>query len=126
MVNNKLPGKWQEKNSAKVKKFEKGKQKSIYFKGAIAIFVVLMCYFSGLYINQYIERNKMETRLFKLKEEIQEVKSTNEELQNEVELLYSPEYIESLARKELGLIKPGEVMFEVDRSRYVYQEKDEE
>ncbi len=126
MVNSELPDKWQKKDSAKVKKIGKKKQKSIYYKGVIVIFGIFMCYFSVLFINQHIQRNEMESRLFELREEIKEVKSINEELQKEVELLYNPEYIESLARKELGLIKSDEIIFDVDRSRYVYQEKNEE
>jgi len=126
MVNGELPDKWQKKDSAKVKKIGKKKQKSIYYKGVIVIFGIFMCYFSVLFINQHMQRNEMESRLFELREEIKVVKSINEELQKEVELLYNPEYIESLARKELGLIKPDEIIFNVDRSRYVYQEKNEE
>jgi len=126
MVNSELPDKWQKKDSAKVKKIGKKKQKSIYYKGVIVIFGIFMCYFSVLFINQHMQRNEMESRLFELREEIKVVKSINEELQKEVELLYNPEYIESLARKELGLIKPDEIIFNVDRSRYVYQEKNEE
>lgn len=126
MVNSELPDKWQKNDSAKVKKIGKKKQKSIYYKGVIVIFGVFMCYFSVLFINQHIQRNEMESRLFELREEIKEVKNINEELQKEVELLYNPEYIESLARKELGLIKSDEIIFDVDRSRYVYQEKNEE
>ena len=126
MVNSELPDKWQKNDSAKVKKIGKKKRKSIYYKGVIVIFGVFMCYFSVLFINQHIQRNEMESRLFELREEIKEVKNINEELQKEVELLYNPEYIESLARKELGLIKSDEIIFDVDRSRYVYQEKNEE
>ncbi len=126
MVNGELPDKWQKKDSAKVKKIGKKKQKSIYYKGVIVIFGIFMCYFSVLFINQHMQKNEMESRLFELREEIKVVKSINEELQKEVELLYNPEYIESLARKELGLIKSDEIIFDVDRSRYVYQEKNEE
>ncbi len=137
MTTNKMPDrwqksqKWQKKDPAKVrtidkKKIDRNNTKSIYYKGAVAVLTVFMCYFSILYVTQHLQKKEMESRLFQLEKEIKEVKNTNYELQKEVELLYNPEYIESLARTELGLIKSGEIVFDVNRSRYVYQERKEE
>ncbi len=131
MVNNNLPERWQKKDTAKVRNLDKNNnlnrnKKSIYYKGVVAVCAVLMCYFSVIYATQHIQKKEMESRLFQLEQEIREVKNTNYELQKEVELLYNPEYIESLARQELGLIKSGEIVFDIDRSRYVYQERKEE
>lgn len=125
MINKEMPGRWQNKNRGKVKrvKFRSWTREFSKSKVALAIVCVFLCYFGVLFVNQVFKVNEMNSQLAELKMEIEEVKKHNEELEREVELLHNPEYIETLARKELGLIKSGEVLFNVDNNRYVFQEK---
>lgn len=125
MINKELPGRWQNKKRGKVKriKFRSWTQGFSKSRVALVLFCVFLCYFGVLFVNQMLKMNEMDSRLAELKMEIEEVKRYNEELEREVELLHNYEYIETLARKELGLIKSGEVLFNVDNNRYVFQEK---
>ncbi len=103
----------------------RGIKASFASKAACLILVILVLYFSGLFINQLLKVNHLEAALSELKEEIARAEKENDNLLEEVELLHNPEYIEILARKELGLIKTGEVLFNVDKDRYVFREKEQ-
>lgn len=53
--------------------------------------------------------NDMQIRIEKLDRE-------NEKMAGEIELLKNdPEYIEHIAREELGMIKPGEILYRMQR-----------
>lgn len=56
-------------------------------------------------VKMYIQVNKMNKELVRLKKE-------NESLKNKICLVEKdPSYIEGIARRELGLIKPGEIEY---------------
>lgn len=93
------------------------------WKAAVMIFCLSLCYFGILFVNQHFKMIDMQARLNQLEKEVEQAVIENKKLEKEVELLYDYEYIETLARKELGLIKSGEVLFRVDNDRYVFQEK---
>jgi cell division protein DivIC len=57
-------------------------------------------------------RHEMST----VKQEMSAVQSRNKELEGKVREMQRPEYIEKIARTELGLIKPGEVKFVMSKS----------
>ena len=114
------------KNHSKIKKvrFSRGIKAISASKVVFIILFVMGIYFSGLFINQQLKLNSLEARVNVLKEEINLAEKEKDNLLKEVELLHNPEYIEILARKELGLIKSGEVLFNVDKDRYVFKEKE--
>ena len=56
-------------------------------------------------MKQRAQQNR-ETLL--LEKKITTLRAQNADLQNEVKRLNSPEYVEQLARRDLGLVKPGE------------------
>lgn len=111
---------------SKIKKSKSGRRINGFSSCKLAIFVfcLLVLYFSGLFINQQLKVTSMDAQLSDLKEDIKIAENEKDKLLKEVELLHNPEYIEILARKELGLIKTGEVLFSVDRDRYVFKEKE--
>lgn len=111
---------------SKIKKSKSGRRINGFSSSKLAIFVfcLLVLYFSGLFINQQLKVTSMDAQLSDLKEDIKIAENEKDKLLKEVELLHNPEYIEILARKELGLIKTGEVLFSVDRDRYVFKEKE--
>lgn len=58
---------------------------------------------------QYEHGREVET----LEQELDQLKSRNEQLRDEVEGLKTPEGVERLARESLGLAKPGEQVYVV-------------
>ena len=53
----------------------------------------------------------MREKIAILEKKLKAQKAKNRELAVQVELLKIPKYIEKVAREELGLVKPGEVLF---------------
>ncbi len=73
--------------------------------GLVAFIGLVAFSFSGLVLNGYRLNQQAEA----LRQEIQELKVQNEQLQKEATFLESAEGLEKMAREELGLVKPGEV-----------------
>jgi cell division protein FtsL len=55
--------------------------------------------------------NQMQARLNNLQEQVEEQVDKNEQLQEEIKRVKSHDYVEKIAREELGLVKPGEILF---------------
>ncbi len=70
------------------------------------IFVVVF-----LFSIRYIKVVRAKDRLIKIQQKIEEIEVENRKLKEEVRLLNDPSYIEKVAREELGLAKPGEILF---------------
>lgn len=79
---------------------------TILFILCISITLYLLAGQAVTYLQAKGELNKLQSRQEKLKAE-------NEALQQEIILLEDKDYLEIKARKELGLIKPGEIIFSV-------------
>jgi cell division protein FtsB len=74
------------------------------------IFLVLTAVFRE---DGIIKANKLNKKLEMLKGDVGNLKRENEKLNREVYALKNnPAYIEKIAREDLGLVKPGEVVFE--------------
>lgn len=65
------------------------------------------------YVNGYIQIAKIKSEIKRVQEEIKAVEAHNEELKQELAYLQSDEYIEKVARQELGLVRPGETAVRV-------------
>jgi cell division protein FtsL len=61
--------------------------------------------FGGAYWEGYQLRREAAT----LVREREDIRRQNAQLREEIRLLSTPEYIERLAREQLGLVKPGEI-----------------
>ncbi len=59
-------------------------------------------------VSNYLEIRSLESEIAEKQEEIREAKMRQQELQQELERLDDPEYLEKLARQRLGLVRPGE------------------
>ena len=70
----------------------------------IALFVLMVVAEGVRLVQVYQEKVKVEKQLEELKEENAKVEAEKEELSK-------PSNIESIARKELGLVKPGEMPY---------------
>ena len=83
-----------------------------FFKKAmiyLLIFVIIIFAFK-LFTNMR-KVNQMENRLNDLQQQVEKQIEENEELKEEIKRAKSPEYVEKVAREELGLVKPGEMLF---------------
>ncbi len=78
----------------------------------IGIFIIV-----GLFIiigAQYFQYFKAAQELARFEERVSEHETRQEMLQEEVEKLQHIDYIEVLARDRLGLVKPGEIIFQIE------------
>lgn len=76
---------------------------------ATVLFLVFLIYLLVLVGGQFARLHALERGVVQAKEELEAVKAHNEQLWERVRLLQSDAYVESLARDNLGLVKPGEV-----------------
>jgi len=65
-------------------------------------------YMSFSYVTNFVQIWRIEQQIRRIEEEISRAEARNEELRRELAYLQSDEYIERIAREELGLVRPGE------------------
>lgn len=66
-----------------------------------------------------IDLYQFQLKIHSLESEIREIDRANDSLREKIRLLRDdPYYIEGLAREELGLIKPGEVIYYIKNNRH--------
>ena len=83
---------------------------TFFKKAMILLLIIVIVIFSfRLFINMR-KVNEMEERLDRLSQEYEEEIERNQKLKEEIERVKSPAYIEKVAREELGLVKPGEIL----------------
>jgi len=70
-----------------------------------------------LYLRGYLELVRVNYQISVVEREIGVWEARCEELRKQIEYLSSDEYVEKVAREELGLVKPGEVPFIVAEPR---------
>ncbi|MFW6034695.1 MAG: FtsB family cell division protein [Halothermotrichaceae bacterium] len=75
------------------------------------IFLLIVFIFVGykFYLNQQ-KIQKVEHQLNDIKEEVRAAEVKQQELNDRVKNMEELDYIEKVARKELGLVKPGELL----------------
>lgn len=82
----------------------------IHSKGFKVIFIIIFIFlFYKFYIN-YRQIQDLENRIVKLEDSINLAKEEKNKLKTELENINNPKYIEKIAREELGLVKPGELL----------------
>lgn len=96
-------------NSKKVKK----KYRVDYLR---VILIVALVFFSITFVKQQFEINEYNIQINSIKQDIAEAKEKTEELKSVENKVNNAEYIEQVARNELGLVKPYEKIFiDVDK-----------
>jgi cell division protein FtsL len=63
----------------------------------------------GLFGSAYWDGYQVRREAAQLVRERDELRRHNAQLREEIRLLHTPEYIERLAREQLGLVRPGEI-----------------
>jgi cell division protein FtsL len=75
-----------------------------------ALILVLIFYIVFLFSDKYAKTLQIKEDIKRLESDIKELKLKNKNLSEEVELLKADKYIEKIAREELGLTKPDEIL----------------
>ncbi|MDI3538268.1 MAG: hypothetical protein PWP12_638 [Bacillota bacterium] len=91
---------WQKKSRRKRK-----------FSWTKAVLLSLVLYFAYSSSKQVQLALELRAKLDRVNKEIVATQQRTEELRREIEYLKSDAYVEKVAREELGLVKPGEIIF---------------
>jgi cell division protein FtsL len=75
-----------------------------------AIILLLILYIVFLFSDKYARTLQLKEDIKRLESEIEELKMKNNNLSEEVESLKSDKSVEKIAREELGLTKPDEIL----------------
>jgi cell division protein FtsB len=75
---------------------------------------ILACYLLSVIAMQSIQYFRLRQQLHEYEARIAEHETRNEAVGAEIERLYDFSYIELLARKFFGLVKPGETVFQLE------------
>lgn len=81
------------------------------FRPGYLFLALALLYFSVLFFSQYWRLTQLNQTLGNLEHEITQVSEQNNEMLHEIERLHSPVYLEKLVREELGMVRPGELLF---------------
>ncbi len=85
------------------------------FPRVVLIAILLLIFFLAyLFLSGYLDLRKVGQRLARLEEENKRLIQENKRLEEERKALEGdPFYIEKIAREELGMVKKGEVVYEI-------------
>lgn len=94
----------------------KGKRKrKIKLRYLIILFVLV--YLSATFINQRELKKDLEAKESEVQDDIATLEEEIGELSLEIEKKDSIEFLENTARKELGMLKPNEIIY-IDKNRF--------
>ena len=79
-------------------------------KIVLAIILLLILYIVFLFSDKYARALQLKEDIKRFESEIEELKMRNNNLSKEVESLKSDKSVEKIAREELGLTKPDEIL----------------
>ena len=79
-------------------------------KIVLAVILLLIFYIVFLFSDKYAQTLQLKEDIKRLESELEELKLKNNNLSEEVESLQSDKSIEKIAREELGLTKPDEIL----------------
>lgn len=83
-------------------------------KKKLAFYIVTglaLIYFIATLITQQLSISQQNRRIEELQSRVSEAQQQAESLKTEVDNLNNPEYIERIAREQLGLVRPNERVF---------------
>jgi cell division protein FtsL len=79
-------------------------------KIVLAIILLLILYIVFLFSDKYARTLQLKEDIKRFEAEIEELKRENNNLLEEVETIKSDKSVEKIAREELGLTKPDEIL----------------
>ena len=90
------------------------KQRSRKRKLILWSFLCFLCIGGYLCLGQTLAYLETKNELIELLNKRDALQAETEELKEEIVLLHNNDYIESQARRHLGMVKPGEIIFYVE------------
>ncbi|MCL5290292.1 MAG: FtsB family cell division protein [Bacillota bacterium] len=87
-----------------------GKRKRRRSNLGLLISVALAAYFIFTMGSQFTQLHAMQSNMDSLQIQVEELKSRNAALRQEIKQIKSDSYVEQAAREQLGLVKPGETL----------------
>lgn len=91
------------------------RKKKIRLHHFIILFFVV--YISIIVINQNKLKNDLKVKRKEMEDDIVILKGDIEELNSQIEKSGTIEFLENVAREELGMVKPNEIIY-IDRGRF--------
>lgn len=85
--------------------------RKILNKLIIGVFVVIIGYIAILIFKQEMYISELNSQTSAAQQRLEQAQRENEALTEEKQKLRQPEYIEKVAREELGMTRPGEVPY---------------
>ena len=80
-----------------------------------AIILLFIFYITFVFSEKYAEILELKVYVYELKDEINDLQEGNELLTEKINLLNTNPYIEKIAREELDMIKPNEILYKATR-----------
>lgn len=94
----------------------KSKRKRRKFKIRHIFFLTVLIYGLSIFINQEAMIRDLNQKKSQKNSEIKNLQNEVIQKDEKLKYVYSPEYIERLAREELGMVKPDEKIF-IDKNK---------
>jgi len=82
------------------------------FAGVVTVIILALCISS--FISQKQEFNRLETERRQLERERDQLFEQYEDLRGLNEIVDSRDYIERIARDYLGMVRPGDILIQID------------
>ncbi|RKD33888.1 FtsB family cell division protein [Thermohalobacter berrensis] len=92
------------------------RKKKKVFKIRYLLSFILIVYIGSILFNQHKMIVKLEAEKQKKEQEIKALKTDISQLESKIDYTYSLEYIEKIAREELNMVKPGEIIY-IDKEK---------
>ena len=89
----------------------KAKNTSKYSSVKIVICVAFFAYVVYTLVMQQFSISEKKNQLTVVNEQISQAQAEKEDLESQLEIVNTPEYIERVAREELGYAAPDEIVF---------------
>jgi cell division protein DivIC len=82
-----------------------------------AIILLLIFYITFVFSEKYADILELRVYIYDLKGDINELEEENKLLTEKVNLLNTNPYIEKIAREELDMVKPNEILYKATRNQ---------
>lgn len=83
------------------------------YRRALIIFAIFLLYITFHFAQSYVYYLDRQSELKNLEQEVVELQETREDYKEKLEYARSLEYVEKVAREQLGLVKEGETLIVV-------------
>lgn len=79
--------------------------------------MLFIFYITFIFSEKYAETLELKLYIYELNDEIVELEEENQLLAKKINLLNTNPYIEKIAREELDMVKPNEILFKATKTQ---------